>query len=292
MSLRSLRTLVAIARKGSFAAAAQHLGLTQAAVSLQIKGLEEELGVELFDRSGRRPRLNAAGRVALEQAEEILALYDELKVRLSPEGGLPGSLVLGVIPSALTGPVPRALAALKNRYPQIQVRIRSGISDALAPRVEDGELDAAFISEPPYAIPSHCEWRPYDEEPFYVVGPPGMTGADDAAWFRELPFVRFDKTAWTGAMVQGQIMARGIRPRDVIEVDSIEAVLSLVAEGLGVAVVPFNRARLAVASERFSVLPFGDPQLKRRIGLYERRRHPGRAVTNFLLEELRGICST
>ncbi len=292
MSLRALRTLVAIGRKGSFAAAAAQVGLTQAAVSLQMKALEEEFGVELFDRSGGRPRFNAAGRLALERAEEILALYDELRAQLNPEGSLPGAIVLGVIPSALTGPVPEALAALKRAYPQLQVRIRSDISDALAPRVEDADLDVALISEPPYALPAHCEWRAYDEEPFYVVGPPGMTARDDVEWFRDLPFVRFDKTAWTGAMVEGQLMARGIRPRDVIELDSMEAVLSLVEQGLGVAVVPLNRARLHEASRRFSLLPFGDPQLKRRVGIYEKRRHPGRAITDFLYDALKKICSS
>ncbi len=292
MSLRALRTLVAIARKGSFAAAAEQVGLSQAAVSLQMKALEEEFGVELFDRSGGRPRLNASGRLALERAEEILALYDGLKAELNPEGRLPGALALGVIPSALTGPVPRALACLKAEYPQLQIRVRSGISDALAPRVEEGDLEAALISEPPYAPPAHCEWRGYDEEPFYVVAPLDMEGEDDAAWFGALPFVRFDKTAWTGAMVEGQLMARGIRPRDVIELDSLEAVLSLVEQGLGVAVIPLNRARRGAVARRFRLLPFGSPQLVRRVGLYERRRHPARPLTDFLLSTLRGICLT
>ena len=291
MSLRALRTLVTIGRKGSFAAAAAKLGLTQAAVSLQMKALEEELGVELFDRSGHRPRFNAAGRQALERAEEILALYDELRVSLNPEGCLGGTLVLGVIPTALTGPVPRALALLKERFGDLQVRIRSGISDALAPRVEEGDLDVALISEPPYAVPPHCEWRAYDEEPFYVVGPRAMAGTDDAAWFERLPFVRFDKTAWTGAMVEGHLMSRGIRPREVMELDSVEAVLSLVEQGLGVAVVPLNRGRLEEASKRFSLLPFGEPQLRRRVGIYEKRSHPARRVTQFLFEVLRGVCS-
>ncbi len=290
MSLRALRTLTLIARKGSFAAAAGHLHLTQSAVSLQMKNLEEELGVELFDRTGRSPRLNAAGRLAVERAEEILALMDSLRADLDPAGAVGGVLVLGVIPTALTGPVPRVLARLKERHPQLQLRIRSGISDRLAPLVEDGELDAALISEPPYAPPPHCQWRPYDEEPFYVVGPRHVPARDERDLSEQLPFVRFDKTAWTGALVEGQLMARGVRPPDVMELDSLEAVLSLVEQGLGFGIAPFNAARLGAARQRFSLRPFGEPQLKRRIGLYERRRHPRRGLTDQLLEELVGEC--
>ncbi|MHB8762988.1 MAG: LysR family transcriptional regulator [Deferrisomatales bacterium] len=290
MSLRALRTLTVISRKGSFSAAAEQLGLTQAAVSLQMKGLEEELDAELFDRSGRSPRLNAAGRLALARAEEILALYDGLRDEISPEGAVRGVLVLGVIPTALTGPVPRVLARLKDEHAELQVRIRSGISDGLAPLVEEGEVDAALISEPPYAVPASCEWRPYDEEPFYVVGPKTAAPRDDVALFDELPFVCFDKTAWTGALIEGHLMARGIRPREVMELDSLEAVLSLVEEGLGVAVAPFNRARLALARKRFSVMPLGEPQLRRRVGLYERRRHPRRLLTELLFQGLREEC--
>lgn len=290
MSLRALRTLVVIAQKGTFSAAAEHLGLTQAAVSHQMKGLEEELDADLFDRTGRGTKLNAAGRLVLERAEEILALYDGIREELDPAGGVWGVLELGVIPTALTGPVPRVLARLKEEHGRLQVRVRSGISDALAPRVEEGELDAALISEPPYAVPSHCEWRPYDDEPFFVVGPRSAGPPDDAAWFEELPLIRFDKTAWTGRLIEGHLMAHGVQPREVMELDSLEAVLSLVEQGLGIAVVPFNRSRLERARERFHVIPFGDPQLRRRVGLYQRRRHPRRPLTELLLQALREEC--
>ena len=290
MSLRALRTLVAIARKGSFSAAAEQVALTQAAVSLQMKGLEEEFDAELFDRSGRSPRLNSAGRLVLQRAEEILTLYDGLQAELDPEQAVGGVLVLGVIPTALTGPVPRALARLKAAYPRLQVSIRSGISDHLAPGVEGGDLDAALISEPPFAVPVSYEWRPYDVEPFYVVGPRNAEPQDAQALFEHLPFIRFDKTAWAGAMVEGHLMSRGVHPPEVVEVDSLEAVLSLVEVGLGFGIAPFNAARLELAKQRFSVSPLGSPQLQRRVGLYQRARHPLRSFTGALFEALREVC--
>ncbi len=290
MSLRALRTLTLIARRGSFSAAAEEMGLTQAAVSLQMKSLEEELDAELFDRTGRSPKLNASGRLVLKRAEEILTLFDGLQGELDPGQALGGALTLGVIPTALTGSVPKALARLKTQYEELQVRIRSGISDHLAPLVEDGDLDAALISEPPYAVPGHCEWRPYDVEPFYVVGPRNAAPQDAQALFEHLPFIRFDKTAWTGAMVEGYLMARGVHPPEVMELDSLEAVLSMVEVGLGFGIAPFNAARLELARQRFSVTPLGSPQLVRRVGLYQRVRHPLRTFTETLHRDLVEVC--
>ena len=78
LSIRALRTLLAIARHGSFARAGEAIGLTQSAVSLQVKALEEEFGAQLFDRSRRRPTFTEAGRIVLAKAEEVLALYDRI----------------------------------------------------------------------------------------------------------------------------------------------------------------------------------------------------------------------
>jgi DNA-binding transcriptional LysR family regulator len=88
MSLRALRGLVAIGRHGGFARAAEALGLTQAAISLRVKQLEEDLRVTLFDRSARSPQLTEAGLTVLRRAEAILALYDNLATDLSEDGPL------------------------------------------------------------------------------------------------------------------------------------------------------------------------------------------------------------
>lgn len=290
MSLRNLRILTAIARKGSFAAAAEHLGLTQSAMSLQIKNLEEELGVQLFERTGRTPRLNANGRLALERAREILAIYDGIRDELTPSGMIRGVLTLGVVPTVITGPLPPVLGRLRQRHEDLHVKLQCSLSAELVRQVEEGDLDAALTTEPPYAVPPQYEWRPYDVEPFFVVAPKGTEASGAEALFERFPFVRFDKTAWAGALVDGQLLAQGIRPRDVMEFDSLEAALSLVEQGLGIAVVPLNRRRLKQAGRHFSLTPFGTPQLTRRVGMYQKRRHPRHALTELVLDELCREC--
>jgi DNA-binding transcriptional LysR family regulator len=291
MSLRNLQILTAIASQGSFAAAAEHLGLTQSAISLQIKNLEAELGVELFERSGRSPRLNASGRLVVERALEILAIYDGIKGELAPSGTVGGVLTLGVVPTVLTGPLPPVLGRLRKSYGSLSVRLVSGLSAELFRKVEAGELDAALTTEPPYAVSPQYLWQPYDLESFYVVAPRGTEASTPEQLFENFPFVRFDKTAWAGALVNGQLMAQGIHPRDVMEFDSLEAALSLVEQGLGIAVVPLNQKRLKQAEKHFSLTRFGSPQLTRRVGLYEKRRHPRNSLTGLVLAELRRECA-
>lgn len=290
MSLRNLQILVAIARKGSFAGAAEQLGLTQSAVSLQVKNLEQELGVPLFERNTRSPRLNASGRLVVERAEDILALYDGIKQELAPEGRIGGVLTIGVVPTVLTGPLPPVLGRLQRRYEQLQVRLLSGLSAELFRKVEDGELDAALTTEPPYAVPPRYQWMVYDEEPFFVVAPQGTEDSSIEELFNRFPFVRFDKTAWAGAMVDNRLIAQGIQPRQLMEIDSLEATLSLVRQGLGIAVAPLNKKRLQQLRQEFCLTAFGSPQLSRQMGMYQKRHHPRLSLTAPVLDELRREC--
>ncbi|WP_246329758.1 LysR family transcriptional regulator [Geomonas limicola] len=287
VSLRSLRVLSAVASKGTFAAAADQLGLTQSAISLQIKNLEDELGVQLFERTGRSPRLNMNGRYAVERVQEILRIYDEMKARLSPSDGVRGVLTLGVVPTVITGSLPPALGRLRARYQEMHVKLVSGLSIELVRQVEEGDLDAALTTEPPYLVPAHYEWIPYDEEPFYVVAPKGVGTHNVTELFERFPFVRFDKLAWAGAIVDRELLARQIEPREVMEFDSLEAALALVAEGLGIAVVPLSTARYTRVADHFTLTPFGSPQLTRRMGMYQKRQHPRLALTGAILDELR-----
>lgn len=290
MSLRNLRILTVIARKGSFAAAADHLGLTQSAVSLGIKNLEEELGGQLFERTGRSPKLNADGRLVLARAKEILTIYDGIKDELTPAGMIRGTLTLGVVPTVLTGPLPPVLGRLRRRYGDLQVKLLSSLSAELVRHVEEGNLDAALTTEPPYAVSPQYEWQEYDVEPFFVVAPKETEATSVELLFERFPFVRFDKTAWAGSLVDRQLMTQGIRPRDVMEFDSLEAALSLVEQGLGIAVVPLNKRRLQQAGGNFTLTPFGIPQLTRRVGMYQKQCHPRHSLTELILAELCNEC--
>src|SRR6266702_2191849 len=138
-TIRMLKTFRAVARTGSFAAAADKVALTQAAVSLQMRGLEQALGRQLFDRSARQIVLSRQGHEIRPKVEQILDLLDELEA--TPAGSMQGPVAIGA--------VSLGVARLKTAHPGLDVRLLSARSDELTVMVEQGEVDiAAVVARP------------------------------------------------------------------------------------------------------------------------------------------------
>ena len=140
--IRELKTLVAVAREGTFAAAGERIGLTQAAVSAQMQRLEAELGFQLFDRTGRSARLNAMGQQTLAQAQELIRLYANLG---SSDAGQLGTVKLniGAIASVQRSLLPDALGKFHRQVPGCRTRVLPGLSLELLNLVDAGEPSAA-----------------------------------------------------------------------------------------------------------------------------------------------------
>jgi len=289
MNLRHLETLLAIAETGSFAAAADRVGVTQSAVSMQMRALEALLGAELFDRARRPPVLSDLGRGLLGPARAVLRAAEDL-VASASGAALRGRLRLGVIPTAATGLVPDALALLAARAPDLQIRIESGLSTDLARRVAQGVLDAALVTETP-RLERGLVVRPILEEPLLVVAPRAAAGPSARTLLRTLPFVRFNRRTGVGRVIDAALRRDRIVVTETMELDSIEAILAMVGRGLGVAVAPAGSVTGAVAVT-VHCLPFGDPPVLRRVGLLERERPAGadpNPVTTALLEVFRAV---
>jgi DNA-binding transcriptional LysR family regulator len=283
MNLSSLETLLAAADTGSFSGAAERVGVTQAAVSMQMKALEESLGVALFDR-GRRPlALSEAGLALLPKIRELVLLADALKLQAAG-AALAGRLRLGVIPTAATRLVPAALRALTLRAPDLQIRITSGLSGELALRVAQGALDAALITETP-RLERGLVARPVLEEPLVVIAPLGAAPpeTEPTELLRSLPFIRFNRRAGVGQLIDAALRRRRVAVREAMELDSVEAILAMVAGGLGVAVVPAGPLASQLG-QRVTALAFGE--LSRRVVLVERDRGASTPLTEALLEAL------
>lgn len=289
MNLRHLETLLAIAETGSFAAAADRVGVTQSAVSMQMRALEDALGTELFDRARRPPALSERGGALLGLAREVLRAAEELTAAASG-ATLRGRLRLGVIPTAATGLVPDALTLLAARAPDLQIRVESGLSTDLARRVAQGVLDAALVTETA-RLERGLVVRPILEEPLLVVAPPATAGPSARTLLRSLPFVRFNRRTGVGRVIDAALRRDRIVVTEAMELDSIEAILAMVGRGLGVAVVPAGSVAGAVAAT-VHALPFGDPPVLRRVGLLERERPAGaepNPVVSALLEAFRAV---
>ncbi len=286
MSIKALRTLLAIARQGSFAAAGTAIGLTPSAVSLQIRGLERQLDLRLFERRGRIPRLTPEGHAAVARAQEIVRLYDEMPATLAATGEIAGTLMLGAIPTTLTGFLPDALARLRTRHPRLRVRLIAGLSAELAAAVERGELDAALTTEPMERLSPDLAWTSVAEEPLAVIAPPGARGRDDKTLLESHPLIRFNRRAWAGRLIDAELRRRKIAVVEGMELDSLEAIARMVSRGLGASIVPARLASLPEA-KRLRVVPFGKPPVIRVVGLIERPGTPRAPLIQALLATLR-----
>ncbi|MDN7899205.1 LysR substrate-binding domain-containing protein [Burkholderia cepacia] len=289
MSLRAFRTLVAIARYRTFARAGEAIGLTQSAVSLQIKTLESEYNVQLFDRSRRQPVLTEAGNILLAQAEQVLAMVDRIPDALSDEKKLVGRLRIGAIQTALSGPLPDALLALRAAHPGLRVHVSAGMSAELANRVAAGELDAAITTRPVRPHPAELTWTTLYEDRFWLLAPPNQAERDAGtllgALLGALPFIRFDAQAWAGRMIAAELRRIGVRVREEMVLDSAETIARMVARGLGAAIVALPDSTLARLPP-VTRLPFGQPQMGRAVVLLEHQSRPAERFARALAAEV------
>ena len=250
MTIKHLRTLVAIADAKTFSAAAERVHVTHAAVSQQMRTLEADLGVALFDRSTRTPELTPVARQVVARARQILHDYDTLIPSVMSDGGMRGTFSLGAMPTTLTGLAPLAMRVLKDKYPEIGLQIRPALTRALLLEVERGTLDAAIVSRP-HLMPEGVTFRELAQEPMHLITGLGETEGDPLRLLKTRPFIRFNRNAVVGSVIDDWILSRRIRVSETMELDSLEAITSMVHENLGVSIVP-----------RLAVRPQGAPKVQ------------------------------
>lgn len=289
MDVKTLYTLVAVADQGSFAQAGKVLGLSLSAVSTQMRLLEEELGTVLFDRSRRPPVLTDSGRQLIDRARVLIAHWESLSESLKREAA-GGVLKLGAVHTSVSGVLPLALKKLHKQGLGIAIRLSTGLTHELEMAVFHGQLDAALVTEPEIAR-SELEFRPIFDEPMVVIAHKTAIGETDRELLERNPYVRFNRLARVGRMVNDEFERCGLQVQSTMEIDSLDGVVAMVANGLGVSVVPSR----GVANEfpsAIRVVPFGEPPIMRRLGLLMPRDNPRSHFSKVLLDALRDVAAS
>lgn len=271
MNLRQLRSLATILDSGSFAAAGDRIGLSHAAISVQMQQLEALLGVDLFDRTNRPARLTTIGIRIAHLAGEVLAKVDNIRQEASG-AAVTGSVSIGFIPTSVQNLLPRVLDALRRQFPELQVSVKSGLSGELATAVVRRELDYALVTTPLIEIPE-LDITPIASEPFYVIGPASIDVKTDNELLRSMPYIAFSKRTWVGQHIAAKLQQRGIHVAESIEIDSLEAIENLVADGFGVSIVP-QRLHAGFDADKLVQVPFGNPIDTRQLTLIQHTNKP------------------
>ncbi len=237
MTIRLLRTLVAIADVRTFSAAAKVVHVTHAAVSQQMQTLESDLGIALFNRDTRTPELTPLAHQIVAKARILIADYDNLVPSVLGDTGYNGVINLGVLRTTLTGLAPQAMAALKAKYPALKLHIRPGLTGTLITEVERGNLDAAIVIEPSL-MPIGVVFRELTQEPMQLIAAIQEAEDDPLQLLKSRPYIRFNRSAVVGMLIDNWILAKRIRVSETMELDSPEAIASMVHANLGVSIVP------------------------------------------------------
>lgn len=233
--IETFSTLDAVIRSGSFAGAAVQMNLTPSAVSMQMKQLEQYLGVALFDRSGAQVRpLVTAFDVASAMREGLLRL-EELRRR--PSMAIEGVVRLGIIESLLPSLLPGTLSSLRGRHPRLAVRPQRGRSASLIADVKAGQLDAAVVAMPAKGGSDRLRWWPLARRDLILIAPPDSTESSPTALLRRYDWIRYDRNTVTGAMAARHVLSLVPDKRGALELDSAPAIIAMVSGGLGVAII-------------------------------------------------------
>ena len=252
-SLENFRPVVfrAVAEQFSFRKAAEELYLTQPAVSLQIKALEEDLGVQLFDRSGAQIAMTPAGRALLEYAVQVNALLVQAQREIAAlSGEHVGQLALGATTTIAQYVLPRLLGEFCREYPRVHPTLVSGNTEHIVEAVEKQKISLGFIEGP--ARSREVKTEPFLVDELVLIAPTahewGERTSVSCSEIATIPLLMRERGSGTRHVTELALERQGVRRNSlqiVMELDSTEAIKSAVEAGLGVGFV----SRWAIAKD-------------------------------------------
>ena len=270
--LSYLQTFSVVAQHATFAAAGDRIGLTQSAVSVQMRKLEAALGFPVFDRTGRKAVINEAGKRVLAHAQLVALLLGQMKTGV-PDAQLRGSLRVGSINTSLLGDIPHALQSFHMRFTQVDVSLVPGMSMELLAMVEERRLDCALIVKPNYPLEGVLRWQLLRQEPFVLITPAREKSSRVEHLLNQYPFIRYERQSHGGSLVDRFLKRHKYKVRDAVEIDSIETMVLLVSCGMGVAIIPRTPA-LDILKHSVREVGLQDATFYRTVGLVSRSDCP------------------
>jgi DNA-binding transcriptional LysR family regulator len=286
MELFQLQSFLRVAARGSITRAAETLCLTQPAVTQHVRALERELGTALFERTGRGVRLTPAGHALRDYARRSVGLLDECRQAISDLGaGTAGRLILGAGVTTSIFHLPVWLRAFQGTHPGIDVVVRTGRSREVAAMALEREIDVGLVTSP-VQHPDLCVSDLFDEEIILVTPPghplsgpvvPGETMAD-------APLILYPHGTGFRDFLDRALTDAGIAAHVKMETDSVEAIKSFVAVGLGVSFLPAAAVEAEIASGTLARARIaGLPPLRRKTAvLYRADRYLSAGAQGFL----------
>ncbi|MBP2550655.1 LysR family hydrogen peroxide-inducible transcriptional activator [Neorhizobium galegae] len=276
-TLRQLRYFEALARFGHFGRAAEACAISQPALSVQVKELEEMLGVTLLERSVRQIRLTSFGEEFVVRVREILRAVDELgDLARAAQSQLAGRLRIGIIPTIAPYLLPAMISQLTRDNAGLDIHLRETVTPKLLQELSEGRLDTAIVALP-VSEESLTEIALFEEN-FLLVRP-----AEDAAKpvpnrerLREMRLLLLEEGHCfrEQALSFCNISAGSPKPRELLDGSSLSTLVQMVGAGIGITLIPEIAVAVETRSAPVSIARFEDPQPSRTIGMVWRKTSP------------------
>ncbi len=274
MLFRQIECFLAVARLGNVSRAAEEMFLTQPTLTARLKGLEEEVGDQLFVRTSRGMRLTDAGREFVPHAERVIGSFEEGRRRVAElRGASGGQLVLGASPGVGTYALPGLLERFTAAYPQVSISVRTGHSEAILEMTLREEVQLGLTRSMKH--PEIESLTLYEDELVLVVDPDHRftrMGSTDIAEISEEQLILFDHDSSYYEQTHSMFRDASIRELKTMEVDNIEAAKRMVEHRLGVSFLPRTAVVRSVASGNLALITVEDaPEMNRSMAALKRR---------------------
>jgi DNA-binding transcriptional LysR family regulator len=265
MEIRQLKTFRAVAQLLSFNQAARQLHYAQSSISAQIQSLEEELGVQLFDRLGRRIMLTEAGESLLNYAEKILDLADETRSEVTGEKELKGSLTIRIPETLSVHRLPLVIKQFRSRFPKVRLRFTTCTHEGLQKDLRKGITDIAFLLTESFHA-ANLEIEVLGIETLVLVAHPNHPLVNQpVVRTRDLEgetllFSKLDCSY--RKTLEGVLKSEKVRYDTAIEFNGVEAIKQCVIAGVGITILPEITVAEDISQGRLSALPWAEGELE------------------------------
>ena len=275
LTLKQLRYFEALVKHGHFGRAADACAISQPALSVQIKELEQNLGTPLFERGPRQVRLTSFGEDWALRVRDILRGVDELgEMARAAQSGMMGRLRIGVIPTIAPYLLPQLIGQLGQIFPALELDVRETVTPKLLEELGDGQIDTAIVALP-VNEPAFEEIALFDET-LKLVRPKAQAGqpVPSAHELRELRLLMLEE----GHCFRDQALSfcnlQGARPRGGLEGSSLSTLVQMVGAGIGVTLIPDMAVPVETRSAPVCVDRFAAPEPMRTVGMIWRKTNP------------------
>jgi len=292
-----LRTLHEIARLQSFSRAAEFLHLSQPAVSLHVRQLEQAFALPLLERVGKRAETTRAGTLLLERAGRALEAFDAAAASIHAlRGVVAGRVRVGTGATASIYLLPPILRRLRARYPEVELVIVTGNTPDIAKAVAENALDVGVVTLP--VRPRQLVVTPFYTDRLVAIAPrawswrgrrrrrpPGSRRALTPGDLAEEPLILYERGGTIRQVIEGWFKRARVTPRVAMELGNSEAIKELVSAGLGPSITSWASVRAEAREGELRVIPLSPP-LVRRLGIIKRRDKPENPALAALLRAL------